>query len=131
MLRVMFFVVFVIFGSGIPASAEGKRTYTPGFKGTLSQFTVPLEAEKPVDQYLELKITFEEKPKEKSTTYDIAFHAVCQFHQGDLLRAARKLSPYSDWRVKVTFFWPVSSSDGITMLFGEYKFMWISNCRLV
>ncbi len=122
--------IFLVFSSlGVAAFADGERTYRPGFKGILSQFTVPLDTEKSENRYLTLQIKFTEEPKAKSVAYDSGFHSVCKFHQGDLLLAARKLSPANDWRVKVTFFWPVSSSSGITVFSQRHKFMWISNCR--
>lgn len=50
------------------AFAEGKRTYWPGFNGSISQFLVPLDAAKPKDRFLTLKIQLSAEPKAVSAS---------------------------------------------------------------
>jgi hypothetical protein len=113
------------------AFAVGKRTYWPGFNGSISQFLVPLDAAKPKDRFLTLKIQLSAEPKANTAAFDSAFHAVCQTHRGNLLKSAQKISLHNDWRVKAVFLWPSrsTSSNGVTVNMNKHKFMWLSNCR--
>ncbi|KIN62042.1 hypothetical protein Z946_898 [Sulfitobacter noctilucicola] len=112
------------------ANASGAYTYWPGFKGSVSNLQWPLEADTAKARYLTLKISLGKRPKAKPVAYDSAFHAVCQRHQGELRKAARRISPHNDWRVKVMFQWP-SPETRSPVNFHEFRYMWLSNCRMV
>lgn len=129
MFRAIIFTLLVWFSFGTIVSAEEERTYRPGFKGALSQFLAPLDATNAEDRYLTLKILFSEQPRANTAAYDSAFYSACRFHQSDLIASARRTSRDRDWRVKLTFRWPISTSNGVTVISERHNYMWVSNCR--
>ncbi|MEX0309224.1 MAG: hypothetical protein AB3N17_03165 [Tateyamaria sp.] len=112
-----------------PAYTQTTYTYWPGFSGTVTQFLVPLDASKADNRYLTLKINLAKAPKASDVAFKSAFHAACQRHRSDLVSASAKVSRHSDWRVKATFQWSLSASNGVTVFERMHRFMWLSNCR--
>ena len=111
------------------AWAAPSYTYWPGFTGRVVSMMWPADVSKASDRSLTLVVRIAKDPKARPVAYDSAFHAICQRHRTDLLRAARKLSPDTDWRVKVRITWPVAQTDGVGVALFRNKALLLSNCR--